>query len=156
MTGTNKRSLISESVMMIQIDVHPAGDEPDQHNVRLASWVSRMTTVRESVLSQAWAPAPEMKSWPPGSSGWPSSWAASFSLQQTTFKQGGTVRESGYWATRFTGAHKTDKQSVQIKPYHRGQNDVVINRHRWGLPPRNLRIGMALSLPFPSECSTVS
>jgi hypothetical protein len=69
MIVTNKRSLISESVVVIQIDVHPAGDEPDQHIVRLASWVSHMTTVRESVLSRAWAPAPEMKSWPPGSSG---------------------------------------------------------------------------------------
>jgi hypothetical protein len=30
----------------------------------------------------------------------------------------------------------------------------VINRHRRGLPHRNLKITIALSPPFPSECST--
>jgi hypothetical protein len=33
-------------------------------------------------------------------------------------------------------------------------NPSVLNRHRWGLPHRNLRIATTLSPPFPSECST--
>jgi hypothetical protein len=40
----SKRSLISESVAVIQIDIHPAGEEPDQHVVRMAPRVSRMKT----------------------------------------------------------------------------------------------------------------
>jgi hypothetical protein len=43
----SKRSLISESVMVIRIDVHPTGEEPDQHDIRAAPWVSHMTTIRE-------------------------------------------------------------------------------------------------------------
>jgi hypothetical protein len=43
----SKRSLISESVAAIQIGVHPTREEPDQHVVRLASWVSCTKTVRE-------------------------------------------------------------------------------------------------------------
>jgi hypothetical protein len=33
-------------------------------------------------------------------------------------------------------------------------NPSVLNRHRWGLPHRHLGIAIALSPPFPSECST--
>jgi hypothetical protein len=43
----DKRSLISESVVVIQIGVHPVGEEPDQHVVRAVSRVSCMTTVCE-------------------------------------------------------------------------------------------------------------
>jgi hypothetical protein len=35
-----------------------------------------------------------------------------------------------------------------------GTNPSVLNWHRRGLPHRNLRITIALSPPFPSECST--
>jgi hypothetical protein len=31
----NKQSLITESVAMTQIDIHHAGEEPDQHTIRL-------------------------------------------------------------------------------------------------------------------------
>jgi hypothetical protein len=37
---------------------------------------------------------------------------------------------------------------------HRGQNNAVLNRHRRGLQPWNLRIAMTRSPPFPSKCST--
>jgi hypothetical protein len=47
MTATDKRPLISESVMMIQIDIHPAGEEPNQHVICVAPRVSCTTTVRE-------------------------------------------------------------------------------------------------------------
>jgi hypothetical protein len=47
MIAKSKRSLISESVTVIQISVHPAGEEPDQHIVHMAPWVSRTTTVRK-------------------------------------------------------------------------------------------------------------
>jgi hypothetical protein len=45
--SNDKRVLISESVMTIQIGVHHVGEEPDQHVVRLASQVSRTTTICE-------------------------------------------------------------------------------------------------------------
>jgi hypothetical protein len=35
-----------------------------------------------------------------------------------------------------------------------GTNPSVLNRHRRGLPYRNLGITTSLSSPFPSECST--
>jgi hypothetical protein len=47
MTAMDKRSLISESVVVIPIDIHPTGEEHDQHVVRVASGVSRTTTVGE-------------------------------------------------------------------------------------------------------------
>jgi hypothetical protein len=47
MTATDKRSLISESVMVNRIGVHPAGEEPNQYVVRVTPRVSHMTTVRE-------------------------------------------------------------------------------------------------------------
>jgi hypothetical protein len=47
MTTTDKWSLISESVTVIRLGVHPAGEEPDQYVVRVASQVSHTTTVCE-------------------------------------------------------------------------------------------------------------
>jgi hypothetical protein len=45
MTATDKRSLISESVTVIRIGVHNAGEEPDQHVVRVTPGISRTTTI---------------------------------------------------------------------------------------------------------------
>jgi hypothetical protein len=42
--SNDKRSLISESIVVIQIDIHPAGEEPDRHVVHMAPGVSRTTT----------------------------------------------------------------------------------------------------------------
>jgi hypothetical protein len=47
MTATDRRSIISESVAVIQIDIHPIGEEPDQHVVRVAPRASRTTTIRK-------------------------------------------------------------------------------------------------------------
>jgi hypothetical protein len=47
MTITDKRSLISESVVVTRIDIHPARKEPDQHTVQMAPRVSRTTAVGE-------------------------------------------------------------------------------------------------------------
>jgi hypothetical protein len=35
MTTTDKLPLITESVTVTRIDIHPAGEEPDQHVIRL-------------------------------------------------------------------------------------------------------------------------
>jgi hypothetical protein len=35
MITTDKQQLISDSVMVIQIDIHPVVEEPDQHIVRV-------------------------------------------------------------------------------------------------------------------------
>jgi hypothetical protein len=47
MSAMDKRSLISESVAAIQIGVHSAREEPDQHIIHLPSRVSCMTTVHK-------------------------------------------------------------------------------------------------------------
>jgi hypothetical protein len=43
----DERPLISKSVTVLRIDIHPTGEEPDQHVVHVASRVSCTTTVRE-------------------------------------------------------------------------------------------------------------
>jgi hypothetical protein len=45
--SNDKRPLISESLAAIWIGVHPAGEEPDQHIIHVATHVSRMTTIHE-------------------------------------------------------------------------------------------------------------
>jgi hypothetical protein len=85
MTAIDNWSLISESVMVIRTDIHPAREEPDQHIICVAPRVSRMATVREVPTKSksglcSWdeilATSDRLTQ--------PSSWAASFSLQQTT------------------------------------------------------------------------
>jgi hypothetical protein len=97
MTAADKWSLISDSVTAIRISVHPAGKEPNQHVIRVTPGVSRTTTIREVPTKsksglcswdEVWAPSDHLARL--------SSWAASFSLQQTTLKQEGTVRQSCY------------------------------------------------------------
>jgi hypothetical protein len=44
--------------------------------------------------------------------------------------------------------------NIQLKVCHWGPNSIVLNRHRWGLLHRNLRIATTLSPSSPSECST--
>jgi hypothetical protein len=47
MAATDKQPLLSESVAVTQIDIHPVGEEPDQHVMRATPGVSCTTTVRE-------------------------------------------------------------------------------------------------------------
>jgi hypothetical protein len=81
MTAMSKWSLISESVVGIQTGVHPAGEEPNQHVVRAAHRVSRMTTIRKVPTRLKLGPC----SWdevlaPSDHPDRPSSWSTSFSL----------------------------------------------------------------------------
>jgi hypothetical protein len=47
MTATDKQSHISVNVVAIRIDIHPVGEEPNQHVVHVAPWVSHTTTIHE-------------------------------------------------------------------------------------------------------------
>jgi hypothetical protein len=68
--------------MVIRIGVHPAGEELDQHVVRLASRVSRMTTVREVSTKSKLSPCSRDEVLAPNDRpARPSSWAVLFSLQ---------------------------------------------------------------------------
>jgi hypothetical protein len=109
----------------------------------------------KSLLSQTWIPAPEMKScpsaivWPGRHPGLPHS------------PSNKAPWSSEVWFGKVvTGlldlpAHiKPGMRSVQVKTCHQDQNNAVLNRHRWGLPPWNLEIATALSPLFPSESST--
>jgi hypothetical protein len=113
---------------MIQIGVHLIGEELDQHIIRLAPQVSRMTIVCEVPTKLKLAPAPRMKSWPleivrldrhPGLPHSPSN-------KQPRSREG--------WFDKVVtgllglpGLIKPDKWSVQIKACHRGQNDTILN-----------------------------
>jgi hypothetical protein len=58
----DKRPLISEGVAVTQIDIHPVGEEPDQHAAHATPGVSHTTAIRKSLLSQNRVSAPGMKS----------------------------------------------------------------------------------------------
>jgi hypothetical protein len=77
---------------VIQISVHPAEEEPDLHVVLVAPRISRMTTVREVPTKSNLDPYSRDEVLGPNDRpARPSSWVASFSLQQTILKQGGTI-----------------------------------------------------------------
>jgi hypothetical protein len=44
-TAMSKRPLLSESVVAIQIGIHPTEEEPNQHIVRVAPRITRITTI---------------------------------------------------------------------------------------------------------------
>jgi hypothetical protein len=63
--NNDKRSFKSESVVVIRIGVDPAGEEPDQHVVHLASRVLHTRTLREVPTKSKLGPCSRMKFWPP-------------------------------------------------------------------------------------------
>jgi hypothetical protein len=141
-------SLITESVAATRIDIHPTVKEPDQHAIRL--------TPGGSYVWQPFA-SPYFVEIGPLLPGWslgprPHSPSKSKSTTQSRDVQFDIVITK---ATRLIEPHKTwHAVSTQLKACHRGQNGAVLNRHRRGLPHRNLRIATSLSPPFPFECST--
>jgi hypothetical protein len=140
-----KLPLISKSVVMTRIDIHHAGEEHDQHVIRL--------TLRGSHVCQPFAKSLLCRNRSPVH-GW-SLGSRPHSPFHHILKAEGAVPWSSYMSTRLIGPYKTRYVvSTQLKAYHQGQNDVVLNRHRRGLPHRNLRIATTLSPSFPFECST--
>jgi hypothetical protein len=136
---------------MIQIGVYTAGEESDQHVIHVAPWVSRTTTIHKvptrSKLelcsrNEVLAPNDRLTR--------PSSWC--LILPPPNHLEAG--RE---WFDKVvTGLlglpsliNTTCGQS-KSKLVHRGKNDMILNRHMWGLLPLNLRIATTLScLPRP-------
>jgi hypothetical protein len=81
MIAMDKQSLISESATVIRFDIHPAGEEPNQHVVRVTSRVSRTTTVHEvPTTSKLGLCSRDNDLAPNDRPARPSSWAVSFSL----------------------------------------------------------------------------
>jgi hypothetical protein len=128
MVAMDKRSLISKSVVVIRIDIHPAGEEPDQHVVCATPGVSRTTTICEvptklklSSCSQDEVLAPAIVQ--PG---------RHHGLPHSPSKKPPQSREVQFdkVVTRLLalpGPIKPDMWLVQIKSYHQGQNDTVLN-----------------------------
>jgi hypothetical protein len=52
----NKRSLISESVTTTRMNIHLAGEEPDQHAIRATLGVSRTSTICEVPTNSKYVP----------------------------------------------------------------------------------------------------
>jgi hypothetical protein len=134
--------------MVTRIDIHPAGEEPDQHAIRLIPGGSNVWKpfanpyyVEIRPLLPGWSLGPQPHS-PSKSKSTTRSREVRFDIVVTK-------------ATRLIGPHKTQHAvSTQLKAWHQGQNDAVLNWHGWGLPHRNLRIATTPSPPFPSEYST--
>jgi hypothetical protein len=138
------------------MDVHPAGEEPDNTSYAwpLGSHVWQPSV--KSLLSQNRALAPGIINLCSQRSSSPVVILGCLILPPINHLKAG----------RYGSKKKLLSYSVYRAPYnptcgqyklkhaHWGQNDVVLNRHRWGLPPWNLGIAMARSPPFPSECST--
>jgi hypothetical protein len=151
-----KRPLISESVTVTWISIHPAGGKPDQHVIRVASWVSRTTTVREVHTKSKSGPCSRDEVLAP-SDAQP---GRHLGLPHSRSNKSPRSKEVQFdevvtGLLGLSGPIKPDIQSVQIKACHRGQNNAVLNRHMQGLPPSNHGIATTLSSSFPSECSTV-
>jgi hypothetical protein len=148
MTATDKLPLITESVTATWIDIHPAGEEPDQHAIRLTP---RGSHVWQPFTSSYYVEImPLLMGWSLG----PRPHSASKSKSTTRSRE---VRFDIVVtkATRLIASHKTRHAvSTQLKACHRGQNGTVLNRYGWGLPHRYLGIATTLSPPFPSECYT--
>jgi hypothetical protein len=84
----------------------------------------------------------------------PSSWVTSFPLPHNSLGVG----DRGFIQV-VTQVHRLTGPISPVCDWYvqyllTGTNPSVHNRHRRGLPQRNLRIARALSPPFPSECST--
>jgi hypothetical protein len=72
---------------MTRIDIHPAGEEPDQHIIHVALRVTHTTPVREVPTKSKSGPYSRDKVLTPNDRlARPSSWVVSFSLQRTTTK----------------------------------------------------------------------
>jgi hypothetical protein len=145
MTAIDKWPLITKSVTVTQIDIHHIGEEPDQHVVRTASRASCTTIVCE-IPTKSWLPTIVRPSRHP-------------KLPHSPFNKPPWSREVQFdkvvtGLLGLPGPIKLDMRSVQIKTCHWGQNNVVLNRHRQGLPFSNPGIAMVLSPSLPSEWST--
>jgi hypothetical protein len=104
----------------------------------------------KSLLSQNWAPAPRMKSWPPvivrpdRHPRLPHS-----SSNKPPRSREGRFDKIVTWPLGLLGPINLTCGQYKSKLVHRGQNGAFLNRHMQWLPPWNLRITMALSPPFP-------
>jgi hypothetical protein len=136
MTEMNKQPLISESVVVTRIGIHPTGKEPDQHIIRMAPGVSCTTTVREVPTKsksglcsrdEVLAPSDARPGHHPGLPHSPSN--------KPPWSREGWFDKVVTGLLGLPGHIKPDKWSVQIKACHQGQNDVDLNWHRRGLPP---------------------
>jgi hypothetical protein len=138
-----------------RIDIHPTTKEPDRHIVRVAPVVSRTIIIGEAPTKlnlgpyyqdEVLAPSDARPGRHPG-------------LSHSHSNKPPRCREVWFdkVVTMLLGL------PCPIKTWHTistnqnlpsEQKWPVLDRHRWRLPHRNLRIFTTLSPPFPSECST--
>jgi hypothetical protein len=142
MTAMDKRSLISESVMVTRIDIHPAGEEPDRHIVHVAPRSKSGLCSRDEVL----APNDTRLGCHPRLS-------HSLSNKPPQSREG-RFSKIVPELLGLPNPIKTRQVVSTNESLPRGQNNAVLNRHRWGLPSWNLRIATTLSSSFPSEWTT--
>jgi hypothetical protein len=148
MTTTDKRSLISESIAAIQIDIHLVGEEPDWHIIRMAPGVSRTTTVGEVYTKSKSGLCSRDEVLAPSDA----RLGHYLGLPHSPSNKPPQCRE-GQFDKVVPGLLglpcpiKPDMRPAQIKACHRNQSDTVLNWHRRGLPPWNSHDPL-LILPF--------
>jgi hypothetical protein len=114
--------------VVIQIDIHPAGEEHDQHIVRMTPGVSRMTTIRKVPIKSKSGPC----SWDEVLAHSDARPGHHHGLPHSPFNKPPRNREVQLdeVVNRLLGLSapiKPDMQLVQIKAYHRSQNNAVLN-----------------------------
>jgi hypothetical protein len=132
MTATDKRSLISESVAVTRIDIHPTGETPDQHIVSVTPRVSRTTTVCEVPTKSKSVPCFRDEVLPPSDTPAQPSSRCLIPPLTNHLKAGGAVRRNSYMTTRFTGPHKIWHAVSKNQRLSLGPKRQVLNRHRLG------------------------
>jgi hypothetical protein len=118
MTTMSKRSLISESIVTIRIGVHSVGEEPEQHVIRLAPWVSHTTTLRKvPTRSKSGLCSRDEILIPTDHLARPSSWATSVSLHKSPRRREGWFDKVVTKLPSLSGPIKSNMWSVQFKAY---------------------------------------
>jgi hypothetical protein len=116
---------------MIQIDIHPTGEEPGYHVVRMAPRISQPSV--KSLLSQNRVSAPGMKSWLPAIV-WPDRHPG---LPHSPSNKPPWSREGRFdkvvtGLLDLPGPINLTCGHYKSKIVHWGQNDTVLNRHMRG------------------------
>jgi hypothetical protein len=146
MTATNKRYSYP-IVAAIRIDVHPTVENPINmipgNLSRVIDRVKQCHCSREKGLPTQ-STARRLTD----------TWVRTQFLSWVNLKAVGAKPSICRWqATRFIGSISPACDRY-VQYLLTGTNPSILNRHRRGLPHRNLRIATSLSMPFPSECST--
>jgi hypothetical protein len=106
MKATDKRSLKSEIVVVSRIDIHPTRKEPDQHAIRVTPGVSHTETICEVPTMSKLVPCSKGEVLAPSDTRLGHHPGLPHFSSNKPCQSRGAIRQSSYWAARFTEPHK--------------------------------------------------